>query len=73
MHSAGQEHFAESVGMNRRYAAARQVGHTIGAEVIVTFSSTGSTTLRLDALPLSGTLQVRDPEPRPVPAPGGAQ
>ncbi len=28
-------------------AAARQVGHTIGAEVIVTFSSTGSTTLRL--------------------------
>lgn len=31
----------------------------------------GSTTLRLDALPLSGTLQVRDPEPRPAAA-GGA-
>lgn len=28
-------------------AAARQVGHTIGAEVIATFSSTGSTTLRV--------------------------
>jgi hypothetical protein len=33
----------------------------------------GSTTLRLDALPLSGTLQVRDPEPRPLPTNGGAQ
>lgn len=33
----------------------------------------GSTTLRLDALPLSGTLQVRDPEPRPAPANGGGQ
>lgn len=31
----------------------------------------GSTTLRLDALPLSGTLQVRDPEPRSAAA-GGA-
>lgn len=30
-----------------------------------------SITLRLDALPLSGTLQVRDPEPRPAAA-GGA-
>ena len=33
----------------------------------------GSTTLRLDALPLSGTLQVRDVEPRVGSAIGGAQ
>ena len=33
----------------------------------------GSTTLRLEAIPLSGTLQVRDPDPRPMATNGGGQ
>ena len=73
------DHGAPSVGGPRNTKAVYMITEREGARSLWTrvgsawVNRDGSTTLRLDALPLSGTLQVRDPEPRPLPTSGGGQ
>ena len=73
------DHGAPSVGGPRNTKAVDMITEREGARSLWTrvgsawVNRDGSTTLRLDALPLSGTLQVRDPEPRPLPTSGGGQ
>ena len=68
--STGGARSTKAVYMITEREGARSIWTRVGSAWV---NRDGSTTLRLDALPLSGTLQVRDPEPRPTPAAGGAQ
>ena len=56
---------AEKNGMKIAYALTERDGKTYWTKIGVAYENRdGSQTIKLDALPVSGTLQLRDEEPR---------